>query len=305
MKTIYSKTIISSLILFTVSSCKKGEHVGSSSMNIASETADSAAIVSDSISSVATLQMEDKKFIKTADLHMEVKDVYDATISIEKTLKDIGGFVTSSRLNTQVVNEETYNTSDENAILVRKFQTENTIQVRVPSDQLGDFLQIINDKKLFLNSRTIQVEDVTSNIKLAELEAKSNAKTAENITKIKTDKSKVKLSDDNMSESNYQKIATLNITDQLKYSTVNILLKEPKLRIAEIAVTNTRNIDNKYKSSFQYDVKNAFIEGFYLVLKIIIGLVTLWPVLLIAGFIFYFLKKKKSIRRLQKQETPE
>ncbi len=303
MKNLPSKIVLCTLVLATVISCKKTETIGTYSEDKAVSASNSASeIISDSISSVATMQVKDKQFIKTADVNMEVKDVYDATISIEKSVKDLDGFVTSSRLNSQIMYEKTYNTSDENATLVRKFQTENTMQVRIPTDKLGEFLSIINDKKLFLNSRNISAEDVTSNIKLAELEAKRNAKTGENISKLKTDKDKVNLDDGNMSEKNKQKIATFEMTDNLKYSTVDIYLKEPKLRIAEIAVTNTKNIDNKYKFNFFYDAKNAFVEGFYLIQIIAVGLIRIWALILIGVVIFYFWRKRKSVLKVQKEE---
>lgn len=285
--------VFASFLLTIIFSCNKTETVGSNNQADTDYTA--TAEISDSISSVANLQVKDKQFIKSADVNMEVKDVYDATISIEKQLTNLGGFVTSSKLNSQIISEETFNISDENATLVRKFQTENSIQVRVPTEKLGEFLTFINDKKLFLNTRNITAEDVTANIKLADLETKRNAKTEANISHLKTDKDKVNLADENQSESNYQKVASIEMTDQLKYSTVNIYLKEPKLRIAEIAITNTRNIDNKYKFNFFYDVKNAFVEGFYIIQKLIIGLVTIWPILLIGAVIFYIIKKRKPL----------
>lgn len=304
MKNLVSKTILGSAILISIFSCNKQEIVGNSTIE-KNVSEDYTASVSDSISSVATMKVKDKEFIKTADVNMEVQDVYDATISIEKSLKDLGGFVTSSRLNSQTISEETFNTSNENAILVRKFQTENTMQVRVPSEKLGEFLNLINNKKVFLNSRVILAEDVTSNIKLAKLEEKRNAKTAENIDKLKTITDKVSMIDDNLSEGNLQKISTYEMSDLLKYSTVDIFIKEPKLRIAEIAVTNTGNIDNKYKFNFFYDVRNAFVEGFYLIQRLIVGLVSIWPILVIASLIFYFLRKRKKPLNFEKEHVDE
>lgn len=304
MKNLVSKTILGSAILISIFSCNKQETVGNSTIE-KNVSEDYTASVSDSISSVATMKVKDKEFIKTADVNMEVKDVYDATISIEKSLNDLGGFVTSSRLNSQTISEETFNTSNENAILVRKFQTENTMQVRVPSEKLGEFLNLINNKKIFLNSRVILAEDVTSNIKLAKLEEKRNAKTAENIDKLKTNKDKVSMIDDNLSEGNLQKISTYEMSDLLKYSAVDIFIKEPKLRIAEIAVTNTGNIDNKYKFNFFYDVRNAFVEGFYLIQRLIVGLVSIWPILVIASLIFYFLRKRKKPLNFKKEHVDE
>jgi len=296
---------IATALLLGIYSCKKGEATVSDYEM--STSADSAYVhVSDSVSSVAIMSVKDKQFIKTADVNMEVKDVYDATISIEKSVQELGGFVTNSNLQSRVISEDTYNTSDEEAMLVKKYQTENTMQVRVPTSRLGELLTLINDKKLFLNSRIINAEDITSNIKYAELEGKRIKKTGENISELKTTKDKVKMSDENMSENNSQQLANLNVTDNLKYSTVDIYIKEPKLRIAEIAVTNSKNIDNKYKFNFFYSAKNAFVEGYYLIQKLIVGLIMIWPILLICGLIFYFYRKNQSKNKIQqqKQENP-
>ncbi|HMU08338.1 MAG TPA: DUF4349 domain-containing protein, partial [Kaistella sp.] len=94
MKNLVSKTILGSAILISIFSCNKQETVGNSTIE-KNVSEDYTASVSDSISSVATMKVKDKEFIKTADVNMEVKDVYDATISIEKSLNDLGGFVTS------------------------------------------------------------------------------------------------------------------------------------------------------------------------------------------------------------------
>ncbi|MPN21136.1 hypothetical protein SDC9_168515 [bioreactor metagenome] len=174
------------------------------------------------------------------------------------------------------------------------------MQVRVPTEKLGVFLTLINNRKVFLNSRVILAEDVTSNIKLAELEAKRISKTGENIEKLKTDKDKVKLSDENMGEGNQQKVASFEMTDQLKYSTVDIYIKEPKISIAAIPVTNSKNMDNKYKFNFFYDLKNAFVEGFYLIQKLTVGLVSNWPLILIGGVVFWIFRKRKSLVKLAK-----
>jgi len=280
------------MILLGIYSCKKGE----SSIN-GPETytsADSAsAMASDSVSSAASMKVENKQFIKTADVNMEVKDVYNATISIEKSVQELGGFVINSNLQSNVISQDTYNTSDEEAMLIKKYQTENKMQVRVPTEKLGEFLTFINTNKLFLNSRTINAEDVTSNIKYSEWESKRNQKTSENIEQLKANKDKVNLDDENMSEGNLQKLANINMTDNLKYSTVDIYIKEPKVRIAEIAVTNTNSIDNKYRYNFLYDAKDGFVYGFYLIQKIIVAMINIWPLLLIAGGIIYFLRKRK------------
>lgn len=300
MKTTYIKLSLSAVLLLGIYSCKKGE-VAETDLN-AYATADStSAIVSDSISSVADMKVKDKQFIKTADVSMEVKDVYNATIAIEKSVQELGGFVTNSNLQSNVISEDTYNTSNEEAMLVKKYQSENRMQARIPTEKLGELLTAINSNKLFLNSRSINAEDVTANIKFSELEGKRNQKTSENINKLKTNKDKVTLDDENMSEGNLQKLASMNMTDDLKYSTIDIYIKEPQLRIAEIAVSNTTSIDNKYKYNFIYDAKDGFVYGFYLIQRIIVALINIWPILLIAAALIYFLRKRK----ISKPEQPK
>lgn len=299
MKTICIQLSLASVLLLGLYSCKKGEAVGKDYE--ASATADSAAaLTSDSISSVATMNVKDKQFVKTADINMEVQDVYETTISIEKTVQEMGGFVTNSNLQSSVLSEETYNTSDKDAMLVKKYQTENSMKVRIPTHNLGEFLSLINQKKLFLNSRSITAEDITAGIQYAALERKRMKTTADHISGLKSSKDKVKLSDENMSEDNIQQLANMDITDRLKYSTVDIFIKEPKLRISEIAITNTAHTDNKYRISFIYSIKNAFAEGYYLIQEIVVLLVTIWPLWMIALLIFVFIKRRRTAGKTRK-----
>jgi hypothetical protein len=294
MKTTYLKLSAAVVLLVAIYSCKKGEAVNSESEIYAE--ADSAYVTSDSISSVATMKVKDKQFIKTADVNMEVKDVYEATIAIEKSVQELGGFVTRSNMQSNVLSEETYNTSNEDAVLVKKYQTENTMQLRVPTEKLGALLTFINDKKLFLNSRLINAEDVTANMQYAKLEGERIKKNEQNISQLKANKDKVTLDNDNMQDGNLQQLANMNVTDNLKYSTVDVYLKEPKLRVAEIAVTNSTNVDNKYKFNFLYTAKNAFVEGYYLIQRILVLVISVWPLLIIAAAGLYFFRKRKLIK---------
>ena len=301
MNTKFQKMVFATFILAgLLSSCKKYETV--SSANEAEMTVDSAAVVSDSISMAATQEVEGKRFIKNADVEMEVKDVYDATIAIEKNLKEIGGFVTNSKMNALISSEETFPISDNEAKLVKKFRQVNTMEVRVPTVKLGEFLDFVNKSNLFLHTRNISAEDVSSNILMAKLEEKRMQKTEKNIEKIKNNSEKVSLADGNLQEQNIQKLETFNLNDNLKYSTVTLNLSEPSDRISTIAIANTKNIDNQYRYNFFYDIKNAIVQGFYLIQQLIVALFTIWPFILIAGLVFYFWRKRKQNLEITKTE---
>lgn len=279
-------------VTISVIACKKSEISEYGSPAIV----DSAAVeaTSDSISMAATQEIEGKKFVKTAQVDMEVKDVYETTIGIERQLKEMGGFVTKSEMSSSVISEENFPINDADAKLVREFRQINDMAVRVPTVKLGEFLEFVNKSNLFLHTRNISAEDVSANIMMADLEEKRMKKTESNIQTIKNNSEKVNLADNNLFEQNNQKLATYNLSDNLKYSTVNLHLKEPSSRISSIAVTNTKNFDNQYRYNFFYDVKNAIIKGFYLTQEIIVGLFTIWPILLFSGIVFYFWKKRKT-----------
>lgn len=301
MNTKFQKLVFVTFILAgLLSSCKKYETVGSA--NEAEMTVDSAAVVSDSISMAATQEVEGKRFIKNADVEMEVKDVYDATIAIEKNLKEIGGFVTNSKMNALISSEEMFAISDNEAKLVKKFRQVNTMEVKVPTVKLGEFLDFVNKSNLFLHTRNISAEDVSSNIMMAKLEEKRMQKTEKNIEKIKNNSEKVSLADGNLQEQNIQKLETFNLNDNLKYSTVTLNISEPSDRISTIAIANSKNYDNQYRYNFIYDVKNAIVEGFYLIQQLIVALFTIWPFILIAGLVFYFWRKRKQNLEITKTE---
>ena len=298
MKSIIKISIAAAFISFSVISCKKHETSEASTMEMSK--AEMATTYSASVA--ASQQVEGKKFIKTANIDMEVKNVYDASVAIEKSLIKLGGFVTKSRMQAQTVSEQTFNTSDTEATLVRKYQNENTMQVRVPTEFLGDFLNDINQNKLFLNSRIINADDVTANIALSKLEAERQQKKEQNINQLEANKDKVELADDNYREANDQKVANLNIADQLKYSTVDIYLKEPNISVAQIPIANTQNYDNQFKSNFGFELKNALVEGYYMIQQIVIFLVSIWPILLIIAGLIYLNKKKFFLNRFSKEQ---
>ena len=292
-----TKILSISLTAVLLIGCKKSDLHESSSMN---PDPNGVVMSADSISVGATQTVKDKQFVKTAEVDMEVKDVYEATISIEKQLISLGGFVSKSIMEAQTLSEETYNISDESAMMIRKFQNQNRMQVRVPTQNLGQFLDFINDKKIFLHSRIISAEDVTANIKLSKMEAERQAKTSTNISQLKTGKDKVKLDDENMTQANSQKYSDGILADQLKFSTVDIYIKEPSTSVAKIPIVNTKNIDNEYKYNFFFDVKNAFVEGFYLIQQIFVFLISIWPIVLLGGLVFYFWRRRKTFVKTEK-----
>ena len=306
MKSITQKIVFSLVFLVIIASCaKKNESEAAYAVtdlkNLESEAvADSATAP---ISMAASQEVEGKKFVRKADVNMEVSDVYQATIYIENTLKEMGGFVTLSNYRSEVLEEKVFPQSDEKSMLVREYITKNQMQVRVPTEKLSDFLKQLNDKNIFLRERIITAEDVSTNIKMAELEKQRMAKHKAQLSQQTNTIKNAEAVNENERELIYQKINDLNLADELKYSTVEIYLSEPKSKISQVEIPNTKSLKNKYQGGFGYSIKEAFADGFYGFQQFLILVAHAWMFIL-AGIlgIFVWKSRKKFWKKSEKKE---
>ena len=306
MKSITQKIVFSLVFLVIIASCAKknepeGTYLDLDLNNLESKAvADSAAVP---MSMAASQEVEGKKFVRKADVNMEVSDVYQATIYIENTLKEMGGFVTLSNYRSEVLEEKVFPQSDEKSMLVREYITKNQMQVRVPTEKLSDFLKQLNDKNIFLRERIITAEDVSTNIKMAELEKQRMAKHKAQLSQQTNTIKNAEAVNENERELIYQKINDLNLADELKYSTVEIYLSEPKSKISQVEIPNTKSLKNKYHGGFGYSIKEAFADGFYGFQQFLILVAHAWMFIL-AGIlgIFVWKNRKKFWKKSDKKE---
>ena len=306
MKSITQKIVFSLVFLVIIASCAKKNEAEGTYEDLDLKSLESEAVADSTtapISMAASQEVEGKKFVRKADVNMEVSDVYQATIYIENALKEMGGFVTLSNYRSEVLEEKVFPQSDEKSMLVREYITKNQMQVRVPTEKLSDFLKQLNDKNIFLRERIITAEDVSTNIKMAELEKQRMAKHKAQLSQQTNTIKNAEAVNENERELNYQKINDLNLADELKYSTVEIYLSEPKSKISQVEIPNTKSLKNKYQGGFGYSIKEAFANGFYGFQQFLILVAHAWMFIL-AGIlgIFVWKNRKKFWKKSEKKE---
>jgi len=306
MKSITQKIVFSLVFLVIIASCAKKNEAEGTYEDLDLKSLESEAVADSTtapISMAASQEVEGKKFVRKADVNMEVSDVYQATIYIENALKEMGGFVTLSNYRSEVLEEKVFPQSDEKSMLVREYITKNQMQVRVPTEKLSDFLKQLNDKNIFLRERIITAEDVSTNIKMAELEKQRMAKHKAQLSQQTNTIKNAEAVNENERELNYQKINDLNLADELKYSTVEIYLSEPKSKISQVEIPNTKSLKNKYQGGFGYSIKEAFADGFYGFQQFLILVAHAWMFIL-AGIlgIFVWRNRKKFWKKSDKKE---
>lgn len=312
-----NKFKITTMILisvFLLNSCQQSadsSYVENSSPEILESSADEA---DDSVSNQAAAPLNstaadythpDRKFVRTADLSMEVKNVYESTTRIENKVSELGGYVTKSDLESNVFSEKTYEISKDSAIEVRKYTVSNRMTLRIPETELSKFLIALGDEISFLDYRNIQADDVSLQLLLNQMEqqrienvsGKLNNLTSEN-GKIGEKQQVISEGNNKQSELNREKINRMKTEDEIAYSTVSLTIKE-KEKAAEIPVINLKDFDDKYKTGFWLSAWNSVKGGFDLFQSILIGILYLWPVFVLGSLIWFAIRKyRKSANRV-------
>lgn len=270
-------------------------------MNTADEESSEAPLSS----TAATYQDPDREFVRTADLSMEVDNVYNSTTKIESKVSELGGFMTKSNLESRVWSNQTFAVTKDSAVEVKKYTVENQMTVRIPQKELGNFLNSLGEEMRFLNFRHISADDVSLEFVLAELEKDRMNSTHQKLEKLENQTGKipekqsvVTNSDHNRSDINFQKVSTMKLKDEVAYSSVSLLISE-KEKIAQTMVINPKTYEDKFRPEFAYRAGNSIKEGFYFFQNLLIGLLYIWPIwvlgILVFLFVRYQIRKPKTV----------
>ena len=214
----------------------------------------------------------DKKIIKTANLKVEVKDFKSFTEIVHKAAKQYGGYI---------ANEE-QNQSDE--------KIESIISIKVPVGQFESLLNQFTSNDSKVMERKISTEDVTGEVvdtkarlqakeqmRLKYLEFLKQSKNMEDVLKVQNEINDIQEEMESASgRINY-------LSHQSAYSTINLTFYQPLP--GYVPTDKTPN--------FSYRIIDAFKTGLSFITEIFIGIISIWPIFLIAitGWIIY--KKRR------------
>ncbi len=215
----------------------------------------------------------DKKIIKTAFLKLEVKDFKIYSDIVHRAAKQYGGYI---------ANEE-QNQSDE--------KKESIISIKVPVDQFESLLnQLPSDADKILEKK-ITTEDVTGEVvdtksrlqakgqmRLKYLEFLKQAKNMEDVLKVQNELNEIQEEMESASgRVNY-------LSHQSAFSTINLTFYQP---LPGFVPTNNT-------PGFLSRTTEAFKNGFNFIAELIIGLISIWPLVLLI-FVAWFLWKRRTL----------
>ena len=217
-----------------------------------------------------TINIE-KKIIKTASINFGVSDYKKSRANIGDIISKHKGFIAS---------ENEYNSS---------YSISNTIIIRVPAENFSKLLADLEGEADEFESKSINTSDVTEEyidiLKRLENKKKVEAQYIELLKKAHTIRE------------------ILEVNEHIRVLREEIEAKEGRLRYLKNQVglsTITLNIHEDYSTvsyGFFHKIDDALHGGWEGLLGLIIGLIYLWPLLIIAALVFILVRRRVKKRR--------
>jgi hypothetical protein len=265
-------------------------------------TADSAMVSAPAPSNMSgekliPLNDESRKIIKTADLRCRVTDVLSATTHVELLAQSTGGQISDSRLENNAEEVRSLPYKPDSLRQVESYTTTAHLTLRIPVSRLDTVLSDIAANAAFINNRSLHLDDVTlrylSN-KLKNEAMATNGADQHALTLARRSKDAVfsgEYTDERNETRIDRRIENMQLTDQVTYATLTLDLYQPQ----RISATIIPNIEYLMKPTLAQQIGIALNNGWLLLRAIFIGLLQIWPLLLllIAGLIFYRARRAK------------
>lgn len=211
-----------------------------------------------------------KKIIKTGSLNVEVKEYAKFNQLVHTAANQFGGYIA----------DEQQTETD--------YKIENTITIKVPVDQFQPAVDYLTNGEGKMNEKKISSEDVTTQyvdtksrleakkqVRLRYLDLLKQAKNMEEILQVQSEINEIQEEIESAAGrinylSNASAMSTIHLTF---YQILNATAADP----------DNRGLWEK--------VKTAFLTGWNGVGDVLIGLVYIWPLLIIAAVIAWWLKR--------------
>jgi hypothetical protein len=250
--------------------------------------------------SAASLNILDSThlFIRTADVRCRVDEVANSTYRVEKVVNGLGGYVSNTQLaSTQTWQQQTQ-VSNDSIKQVTRYVVSNTVTIRVPAKNLDSLLSALVPLVDYMDYRNVTVNDITLEQLSKQLEqarlAKYNAMLQDKIVDETNKPDKIMNAADAMlskqEQSDYALIESLRLKDQVAYATLSLQLYQPET--SATAMIFHEKPTPAYEIGIGERIGDSLYAGWKGFSYIISGFVLLWPLWLIAGIVFYMVRRQ-------------
>jgi Domain of unknown function (DUF4349) len=214
----------------------------------------------------------DKKIIKTADINVEVKDFKTFTAQTREISKKYGGYVAGEKQD------------------ATEYKIENSLTLKVPVAMFDDMLNELSQLPVNIISKQVSSQDVTAEMvdTRSRIEAKKQVR----------DKYMEFLKGSKNMEEVLQVQNEINgVQEQIETAAGRVNYLGHEAAYSTIHLTYYQVFDAKAATGaapgFGDKLGQAMMYGVNIIKSLVLGMVTIWPLLLIAAIAWFFYKRSK------------
>ncbi|CAA6823492.1 MAG: Unknown protein [uncultured Aureispira sp.] len=220
--------------------------------------------------------MSKRKIIRTGEMKFKVNSLEKSTKVIQALTEKCNGFISSMDQNNS------------------NYLARNVLAVRIPTDQFDYFLFQMKEEALYADYIRVNAKDVTE--EFIDIEGRLKNKKEVQRRYIEILQNKAKTVEDVLAAEEKIRVIQEEIESKegrLRYLKDNISLSTIKIEMYQ--VTEQAEAAVVYKKGFFSKAVDAFANGWNFILELLVGLITIWPILLIVSLVVLFRKKLKRM----------
>lgn len=279
MKTNKSNSVIKFLtsvfIILLFMSCSKNHSEKMAIENVdVSENYDAVKENVDEISSIKAKPVN-LKIIKSASVKYKVKDVKLTARRIQKITEELNGYISDLRFENNL------------------YQKENKFTIKVPQNNFNSIMDSIAKFADFVDFENITSKDVTE--EYIDLQTRLNTKLEVKKRYETILRNKAKTVKDILATE--EKLRVIQEEIEASQGKLNYLSNRVSLSTIQVNLYETvayKEEPNSYTKTFLSKTKNGFSYGWKLVENIIIGIITIWPLIIIGFLVFFLIKRRRK-----------
>jgi hypothetical protein len=222
--------------------------------------------------------------IKTAEIKLNVKNIEEDIQQFQQKVIALNGHVFHYEINNNRLLENEFQQSLDSSYQIYKIEPIGFMKVKVPVSQTDEFVNYVLSKNGVIEHFSLNEEDVTEDLQEKKELIGVEAETAEIKPTIASNKH----------EKNNKEEKIIRKTDfkKLDYKT-NFIWFDISLNgesfIDKKIVASSKN----YRTPFYVSTLNALDSGWYLFSQLLVGLLHLWPFVLLGLLVLIVIKKRK------------
>ncbi|WP_165806581.1 DUF4349 domain-containing protein [Chitinophaga parva] len=275
------KPYYAAALLLALFSCQSASRKSFSEAASADSTAVAITQAAPSSNMIMPLNSPARRMLRTASISARVEDLQAFTMQVEGLTGNLHGMVLQSTLRNVEQQSNTYAYHGDSLRMITVYQPEAHLELRVPAPMLDSVVHSIARWAPFTGHWELKQEDVTLTMLANRMKANvaNKAATRQLVTTDKNALGAANYQDDKAQENIDRQVENLSLDDQVAYAALSVDLYQRQVAHTE-TIINAAAIT---RAGFGTALGGAARRGAMILRDVLLGIVTVWPFLLLLG----------------------